>query len=363
MSADHILGMALALQVDPRTDPRWDAYVRAHPAATVYHLGAWAEILHGAYGFEPRYLALEGEGHVRGVIPLMRKKGLVSDARLRSIPVFSYGGPLGDTSTHEAALLEAARADAARASVRGLSVNTGVRQLEAPEFASEEILPRWVVALPDDLDALRASWRKTSNNLFRSLRKADRSQLRLREARSLADLRSVHDLYVRTMRGHRSLPRTWRQLQLERDLLGGHFRSFVVSHDDRDVAGAVYHVFGDTIELIYNGSHERSLELRPNHALYWGVMQWARERGLRRVDLGGAYADTPLARFKQQWGAEPQPRFRLNHRPGGGTTRAESIASIGYGAEGSERRIVDFAWRHVPLTLLRAGAHVAYRYV
>ena len=92
-------------------------------------------------------------------------------------------------------------------------------------------------------------------------------------------------------------------------------------------------------------------------------MRWAAERGLRRIDLGGAYADTPLARFKQQWGATPQPRFRLDHRAGGETTRAESIASIGYGAEGSESRIVDFAWRHVPLPVLRAGAHVAYRYV
>jgi hypothetical protein len=92
-------------------------------------------------------------------------------------------------------------------------------------------------------------------------------------------------------------------------------------------------------------------------------MRWAAERGLRHLDLGGAYADTPLARFKQQWGAQPRDRFRLNHRAGGESTRAESIASIGYGAEGSERRVVDFAWRHVPLGVLRAGAHVAYRYV
>jgi Acetyltransferase (GNAT) domain len=164
------------------------------------------------------------------------------------------------------------------------------------------------------------------------------------------------------MRGHRSMPRTLRQLRLARDRLGSHLRMFVVDHNGSPVAAGVYHVFGDTIELVYNGSHERSLDMRPNHALYWGVMRWAREQGLRVIDLGGAYADTPLARFKQQWGAIPQPRFRLNPA-GAGATRAESIASIGYGAEGSERRVVALAWRHVPLWLLRAGAHVAYRYV
>ena len=74
-------------EVDPLIDPRWDAYVRAHGAATLYHLGAWAAILRGAYGFGPHYLASEEAGRLTGVLPLMRKKGIVSDARLRSIPV------------------------------------------------------------------------------------------------------------------------------------------------------------------------------------------------------------------------------------------------------------------------------------
>jgi hypothetical protein len=138
---------------------------------------------------------------------------------------------------------------------------------------------------------------------------------------------------------------------------------FVVDRDAWDVAAGAYHVWGDTIELLYNGSHEAALQSRPNHALYWHVMQWAAARGLRRVDLGGAYADTPLARFKQQWGATPRPRFRLTHRAGGEATRTESIAAVGYGAGESENRLVDVAWRHLPTPLLRLGAHVAYRYV
>jgi hypothetical protein len=48
-----------------------------------YHLGAWAAILRGAYGFRPRYLASQKAGRLTGVLPLMGKKGIVSDARLR----------------------------------------------------------------------------------------------------------------------------------------------------------------------------------------------------------------------------------------------------------------------------------------
>ena len=76
--------------------------MRAHPRATLYQLGAWARILGECYRFEPRYLALEDErGRAAGVLPLLYKKGLLSDARVRSLPVFPAGGPLADTHEQE----------------------------------------------------------------------------------------------------------------------------------------------------------------------------------------------------------------------------------------------------------------------
>ena len=60
----------------------YDAYVRAHPRATLYQLGAWARILRAATGSSratSRCATTTGE--LRGVLPLLYKKGLVSDAR------------------------------------------------------------------------------------------------------------------------------------------------------------------------------------------------------------------------------------------------------------------------------------------
>jgi hypothetical protein len=122
-------------------------------------------------------------------------------------------------------------------------------------------------------------------------------------------------------------------------------------------------VFGDTVELVYNGSDDRVLDLRPNHALYWGVLEWAAANGFRRVDLGGAYRDTQLARFKQQWGAVPRARFRLTYRAGGQASRAESLARAGYGVEDSKSRLLGLAWRAAPARLLQLGGHVAYRWL
>jgi CelD/BcsL family acetyltransferase involved in cellulose biosynthesis len=352
-------------EIDPLADPRWDAYVRQHPRGSLYHLGAWARILARSYGFEPRYVALEQSGAFVGLLPLFRKKGIVSEARMRSIPVFAYGGPLADDDQLERRLIEAARDLAAESGVAGLSINTDDRRIEPPAgFAEAELEPRWMldVPAPGDLDAFRTSLRKTSRNLFRSLRKADDAGLEFRESRSPRDLRTFHRLYVEAMRSHRSLPRSLRQVRLTQELLGDAFRLFVVSHQGRDVAAAVYHVFGDTAEAVYIGSEQDALQLRPNHALYWGGLRWASEHGLRRVNFGGATPGTQLGDFKRQWGAVPCSRYRLAFPAQGGHTRTEALVSVSYGAEGSERRLTEIAWRYMPAPLLRLGAYVAYRY-
>jgi hypothetical protein len=279
---------------------------------------------------------------------------------VRSIPVFAYGGPLAQDDDVAVALIEAAREHPGVATV---TINTDDRRIEPPAgFALEELDPRWMVDIPDDLAALRASWRKTSSNLFRSLKKADKAGLEFREGQSARDLRAFHRMYVRTMKKHRSLPRTLRQIRLAQELLGEQFRLFLVRHAGRDVAAAVYHVFGDTVELVYNGSDERALSLRPNHALYWNVMEWTAARGLKRVNLGGAEPGTPLADFKRQWGAVPVARYRLTYRRGGQPSRTEALTAASYGQESSERRVTAAAWRLMPPSLLRIGAYVAYRY-
>jgi Acetyltransferase (GNAT) domain len=355
---------ARAVQVDPLSDPRWDAYVRAHPRWTVYQLGAWARILREAYRFEPRYLALEDDSRaLRGVLPLLHKKGLVSDARVRSLPVFPAGGPLGDTHSDEVALIQAARAAASADGARALAVISPVNYgADLPEFVTDSLPPRWIVPVAEP-DALRASWRKTSNNLFRSLKKADQAGFAFREATDARDMRRFYRLYLRTMRKHRTLPRTLRQLELTRDLLGpGEFRLFVVERDGGLAAGGVFHLFRDTVELIYNGSDDALLDLRPNHALYWGVIRWSAEGGYREFDFGEASPTTSLGRFKSQW-ADPVPNHRYTWRAEAAPSRAESMAAASYEVEQGGGGLVARLWEHTPVQLTRLGAVIAYRYL
>jgi hypothetical protein len=355
---------ARAVPIDPLADARWDEYVRTHPRWTVYQLGAWAQILRAAYRFEPRYLALEDDGGaLRGVLPLLHKKGLVSDARVRSLPVFPAGGPLGDSREDELALIVAGR-DATEASgARTLAViSPEDYRADLHGFVADSLPPRWMVSVGDP-DALRAGWRKTSNNLFRSLKRADKAGFTFREGTRPGDLKRFYRLYLRTMRKHRTLPRTLHQLELTRDLLGpGEFRLFVVEREGHLAAAGVFHAFRDTVELIYNGSDDALLDQRPNHALYWATIGWAAEHGYGEFDFGEASPTTSLGRFKAQW-ADPVPNHRYTWRAGDEPSRAESLAAASYEVEQGGEGLVARIWQRTPAQLTRLGAAVAYRYL
>jgi hypothetical protein len=355
--------------IDP-SDPRWNRFVEGHQRATAYQLGAWPEVLRAAYGFRPACLALVEDGELQGVMPLMRSRGIVSGRRMRSLPVLPPAGPLATSVEGEVALLRAACEITEAAEARSLIVlsRSGGYEQRVPRLDGRPKHPTWIVPLPDDPEELRAGWRKGSKNLHRSLNKAEKSGVVVREGSSAADLRAFYKLYMATMKAHHSLPRPYRQLSKARDLLGprGVFRVFVAEHEGEPIAAGVFHAFRDTIDLLYNGSDASKLDLRPNHALYWHVIRWGIENGYRRFDFGEAKPGSPLERFKAQWSAERVEEWRYDYVVSASAARAESLRQAGdrmgrAGGASRRERLIARAWDRAPLAVTRVAGALAYR--
>jgi hypothetical protein len=328
--------------------------VRAHPEAYAAHLGAAQEVLERAYRSAGRHLALFDGDAVRGVLPLVVRKGPLSGHRLRSLPGYT-AGPLAGDLEGAAALLRAAREVAERegAALAVTSRLTGVDP-EAAGVARFQGAPAWILRLDREPEDLRASWRRSSN-VARSLRKAEAAGLTVRPARSDAELRAFHTMYVRTMRAHAAIPRSLGQLRLERELLGDQIaRLFLVRHAGRVVAGGYYHAFNGRMLLVYNASRPDALALRPNHALYWHTIRWAWEHGLREYDLGFAWPATSLGRFKAQWGAAGVQELLYTYPP-----VDQTVGEVPGGGHVAVRRLIE----RVPSAVYgRAGA-AAYRWL
>lgn len=362
-------------EIDPLADARWDDYVHTRPDATAYHLSAWTEILARSYRFRPAYRAVvDDEGRLHGVMPMFVKRGPLSGKRVRSMPAVPTGGPLADTPAMATQLLEAA-CEYSEAADAALVVEGRDGELAGERFAVTRFdrPPAWILALPEI--GAESEWLSArSKNLKRSIKKAEKSSLRFREAGSERDLRVFYRLYLETMRGHLSLPRLYRQLRLARAALGpsGVFRLFVVEDGGRIVAGGIFHALGDTVELLYNGSDPDSLKDRPNHLLYREVMRWSRERGYSKLDFGFAWPEMSLGQFKAQWGALPVAEYGYSFLPGGERRIQPAPTGRGDDEQGQESLLAGVwrrapwaadGWPKVPLDLTRAAALVAYRYL
>lgn len=351
------------VEVDPRTDPRWDALVRNHRSAGVYHLGAWAEVLRRAYGDVPRYLGVQSsDGTLLAGLPMVRTSGLMTGRRMRSLPVLPPAGPLADSDDDLRMLVDGAcQLTELEARIWTLHTRQGELEAAAPQMRWVPKHPTFVMSLEGDPEEMRRGWKKSASNLFRSLKRADKAGVVVREGTSKADLDTFYALYARTMRRRRVLPRPYRQLAAARELLPeGVFRLHLAEHDGRFVAGALWHAFGGTLDLLYQGSDHRYLEGRPNHALYWHAINWAAENGHAELDLGPAKPGSSLAGFKEQWGAQQIQEYRYDYIPGAEAPDAgPRLASAAEGRESTT--VVARAIERAPLTALRVAARLVYR--
>jgi CelD/BcsL family acetyltransferase involved in cellulose biosynthesis len=347
--------------------PEWDALVEETPGAEVSHLGAWAQILREAYGYEPLYLALAGPDGLDGGLPLVLSKGLVSGRRLRSLPFLHGAGPLATTHADRQGLLAAAAESGAR---RGALVvvhayDRDLGELD-PRFHRMTLPPKWVVELGEVPALDPAAWKKPSLHLVRSLRKSDAAGLTVAVSDEEADLRAFYRLYLDVMRRRRVLPRPYRQLELSRrHLPDGVFRLFVARRERSVVAAAVCYAFRDTVEIHYSASDSRQLDARPNHRLWWGVLEWAAENGFRRVDLGEAKPGSALEDFKRQFLATPKAEYRYDFSSSRSPWRRKSSDSGGQGRLRTlaEHPVVRQTWALAPLAVTQVAGTIATRYV
>ena len=72
----------------------WDAFVRARPEGSFFHLSAWARVIAQSFGHATHYALAEQDGAVVGVLPLVRMKTLLFGDLLASTPYCVYGGAL-----------------------------------------------------------------------------------------------------------------------------------------------------------------------------------------------------------------------------------------------------------------------------
>ena len=147
-------------------EPAWDAFVHAHPGASIYHLSGWRHLVADVFGHPSHHLMARDErGTVTGVLPLVRIKSRLFGHYMVSLPYFTYGGPLGVDEETERELMHAAGA---------LAGEHGAGHVEFRGFVAQE--PSWPTRT--DKVTLHRPLAADEEGLWKSLSRGRRRQVK-----------------------------------------------------------------------------------------------------------------------------------------------------------------------------------------
>jgi FemAB-related protein (PEP-CTERM system-associated) len=281
----------------PEDGERWDAFVRAHPHGSPFHLMAWKKTMEEVFGYAPRYLvATDGNG-VRGVLPLFLVKNFVMGKVLISSPFAVYGGILADSPEAKQAIGEYAKKLGRELGVEHIELRNAYPEqvLETPNVSRYVTFTREVS--PDEDAILGALPFKKRNKI----RKGLKNNFSMRIQRS--DYRTFEDLHSRNLRrlGTPNFPPR---------LFGALLENFAGQVDIREVlldgkvvvAACMNFYFRDQMHTYYAASDQRYLSLAPNDFMYFDHLRWAGKNGYRIFDFGRSKLGSGTVEYKRYWG-------------------------------------------------------------
>lgn len=275
-----------------------DAFVRAAPGATPFHLPAWGEAIARGTGQRPHCLIAErGDGGIAAVLPLVEMRSPLFGRALVSTGFAVDGGVLGDQAA-VAPLAEAARVLAAERGCPSVELRGGAApagwSLDSGSYLG------FVRPLAADDDAeLLAVPRKQRAEVRKALADAALEVVAGADAMLADEHYRVYAESVRNL-GTPVFPRT-----LIRSVLAAMDADVLtVRHRGRAVASVLNLYWNGTVYPYWGGGTLAARGLRANDRMYFALMAHARARGCTHFDFGRSKVGTGAAAFKKNWGFE-----------------------------------------------------------
>jgi CelD/BcsL family acetyltransferase involved in cellulose biosynthesis len=330
-------------------DPRWGAFVSAHPEATAFHEPAWAILLAECYGFRSFAIVLTDETGIRAGLPIIEMSHRFSRRRSwASLPFTDACAPL--STSPEAGVELAGKLDELRAEagVDRLQVRA---DLELPDAVTTSDSVLNTLDLSADAEAVQA---KIHPSQRRNVRHAEREQVEVRVGQEQSDLdRVFYDLQLETRRrlGVPIQPRRFYSLLWQHMLEPGHGFLLLAYAGSTPISGVVILDGHGHLTYKFGASTQSHWGLRANSLLFWSAIERGCETGSTSIDFGRTeLRHGGLLNFKRQWTTTETPLpYTL-------------LGTAGASDKGGVAAAAAPLIRHGPLWVCRLLGEAFYRY-
>lgn len=298
MNAPVRLAPLTVRAADP-ADPAVEAFVRAHPAATPFHLPQWSRAIEAGTGQRAHLLVAERGGAIKGLLPLTEVRSRLFGTALVSTGFGVDGGILADDPADTRLLADAAVALAEKLGAPSIELRGGV--LPDGWARAEGTYAGFVRDLPrGDEEILTAIPRKQRAEVRRALGFG----LKVDVGRDPAPHYRAYAESVRNL-GTPVFPR--RLFEEVLDGFGEEADILTVSRDGQPLASVLSLYFNGTVYPYWGGGTREARAARANELMYYELMRHAARRGCVRFDFGRSKLGTGAFAFKKNWGFEPRP--------------------------------------------------------
>lgn len=293
-----VMPSGYAVEVQHHLDaPGWDTFVEKHEFGRHVQATSWARF-QLTRGWAPvRVVVREGAVIVAAAQMLVRRMPLVGAV------AYLDHGPL--VVEHQPELLDV-MVDAIRCCVHDEAIHVLVVQpateatgdaLVCAGFAPTDLGISSLATIQVDLAASEDELLQRMNRTTRqNVRRGMRSGLVIREGGE-DDLAIFHTLLEATAERQHFTPNCLQYfIDLSHEIgRSGECQMFLAEDGSQPIAGLVLVTFGNRAVCKRAAWSGTAGELRPNEALHWSAMRWAKGRGIRFYDFDGVDADVARA--------------------------------------------------------------------
>ena len=289
----------------PNDREYWDNYVKKHQQSTPYHLFAWQQAVHSAYGHKPFYLIAESDDTLAGGLPLIELKVPLLSRKGVSLPFCDIGGPLADSNEIADALKSFASAYTTKHSTEIEYRENGNETCQSnSELTGKKV--RMILSLPEN-----------SQELFKMFKSKLRSQINKAKKNGLTYLINVgpedkkllnefYQVFAENMRllGSPVHSRKWFE-----EICENYQNNCIISvvyHNKIPVGGGIVLVAGSKASIPWASTIRKYNRLSPNMLLYWSVLEHCCDNNINEFDFGRSTFGEGTYKFKAQWGALPR---------------------------------------------------------
>lgn len=299
------LGIRVLDLCDAGDRARVDAFVRAHPGGTPFHLSAWSVAVAQGCRQTPHTLVAErADGSLAGLLPLTEVRSPLFGKALVSNGFAVGGGILAEIDAAVDALANAAWALAERLGCPTLELRGGTLPVGDDWQRDDTTYLGFSrpLAATDDAELLAIPRKQRAE-----VRKALDADLTVTLGRGADDRKAHYAVYSESVRNLGTPVFPARLFRTVLEHFGEDADILTIRAAGRSVASVLSLYFEGAVYPYWGGGTHAARSLRANDRMYFALMAHARLRGCARFDFGRSKTGTGAAVFKKNWGFEGVP--------------------------------------------------------